>query len=81
MAEFHSDEHRESYLEALEHEITGYEARIQHAVDEELPLLVKRYTRRIDQVKAEIARVNGEPAPSEAKAAAKGRSKAKAPAQ
>jgi hypothetical protein len=64
-SEFHSEEQRDGYLDGLAHEKEGYEARLAVA-QEGLPerLDEAQLQSRIDQVDAEIKRVQGVKVPA-----------------
>lgn len=64
-AEFHSDEQRDAYVAGLEHERSGYEARLERAKrNRQEYLTAEELADRINQVDDEIARVSGKEKPS-----------------
>lgn len=69
-AEFHNDAQRDGYLNALEHERSGYEARIPKAKLGLDPASVEQLEARIQQVDDETSRVLGTEKPKRRNTAA-----------
>lgn len=59
VAEFRNEHQREAHIAALEHEREGYEFRLKAAKADKDDVASSKLESRVDQVDAELARING----------------------